>query len=32
LQSYHRRTLRVHLGSNVERGLKTLLAALPELG
>ena len=31
LQGYHRRTLRVHLGSNAERGLKTLLAALPEL-
>ncbi|GAA3956572.1 bifunctional transaldolase/phosoglucose isomerase [Hymenobacter antarcticus] len=32
LQSYHRRTLRVHLGSNAEQGLKTLLAALPKLG
>ncbi|GAB2709850.1 glucose-6-phosphate isomerase [Hymenobacter frigidus] len=32
LQSYNRRTLRVHLGSNAEQGLKTLLAALPKLG
>jgi len=31
LQSYHRRTLRVHLGANAEQGLRTLLAALPEL-
>ena len=31
LQSYHRRTLRVHLGSNAEQGLKTLLIALPKL-
>ena len=32
LQSYHRRTLRVHLGGDAEQGLKTLLAALPQLG
>ena len=32
LQSYQRRTLRVHLGRNAEQGLKTLLAALPKLG
>ena len=32
LQNYHRRTLRVHLGSDAEQGLKTLLAALPQLG
>ena len=31
LQSYHRRTLRIHLGNNAEQGLKTLLAALPAL-
>ena len=31
LQSYHRRTLRVHLGADAEMGLRTLLAALPEL-
>ncbi|ALW84594.1 hypothetical protein AUC43_05545 [Hymenobacter sedentarius] len=29
LQSYHRRTLRVHLGKGAEAGLKTMLAALP---
>ncbi|GAC1382575.1 MAG: bifunctional transaldolase/phosoglucose isomerase [Hymenobacter sp.] len=29
LQSYHRRTLRVHLGADAEAGLKTMLAALP---
>ncbi|MFC7666892.1 hypothetical protein ACFQT0_05275 [Hymenobacter humi] len=30
LQSYHRRTLRVHLGSDAEKGLRTMLAALPK--
>ena len=30
LQSYNRRTLRVHLGSDAEKGLKTMLAALPK--
>ena len=29
LNSYHRRTLRVHLGADAEQGLRTLLAALP---
>jgi len=30
LHSYHRRTLRVHLGNDAEKGLRTMLAALPE--
>ena|GEM_PF-2594145 len=30
LPSYHRRTLRVHLGADAEQGLRTLLDALPE--
>ncbi|MBF9238533.1 bifunctional transaldolase/phosoglucose isomerase [Hymenobacter sp. BT683] len=29
LHSYNRRTLRVHLGANAEKGLRTMLAALP---
>jgi transaldolase/glucose-6-phosphate isomerase len=30
LHSYNRRTLRVHLGSDAEKGLRTMLAALPK--
>jgi hypothetical protein len=28
LQSFDRRTLRVHLGANAEQGIQTMLAAL----
>ncbi|WP_426058150.1 bifunctional transaldolase/phosoglucose isomerase [Hymenobacter sp. B1770] len=30
LHSYNRRTLRVHLGADAEKGLRTMLAALPQ--